>query len=192
MRRSVSHTAPALAAFLVVCSDADPERGVPPSPADTDVHGSDRVEHAENGVEVLDAGGISREGGVGLDAGEGCSVKGAPGECMDVALCIALKDHTSVQGYCLGGAEIRCCMKVPDVADNPPTPDGYKLMADAQVTADMSSWAVSILHDWETYPLFATSTKAFGILEVLARVEWHPPDFQNNAVHRGVTLYKLD
>jgi hypothetical protein len=24
---------------------------------------------------------------------------------------------------------------------------------------------------------------------VLARVEWHPPDFQNNAIHRGVTLY---
>jgi hypothetical protein len=29
----------------------------------------------------------------------------------------------------------------------------------------------------------------FGTLLVLARVEWHPPDFQNHAVHRGVTLY---
>jgi hypothetical protein len=25
---------------------------------------------------------------------------------------------------------------------------------------------------------------------VLARVEWHAPDFQNSAVHRGVTLYQ--
>jgi hypothetical protein len=29
----------------------------------------------------------------------------------------------------------------------------------------------------------------FGSLTVMARVEWHPPDFQNNVVHRGVTLY---
>jgi len=25
---------------------------------------------------------------------------------------------------------------------------------------------------------------------VLARVEWHPPDFQNSVVHRGVALYE--
>jgi hypothetical protein len=24
---------------------------------------------------------------------------------------------------------------------------------------------------------------------VLARVEWHPPDFQNSVIHRGATLY---
>ena len=23
----------------------------------------------------------------------------------------------------------------------------------------------------------------------MARVEWHPPDFQNSIIHRGVTLY---
>jgi hypothetical protein len=31
---------------------------------------------------------------------------------------------------------------------------------------------------------------AFGTLLVLALVEWHPPDFQNSAVHRGVTLFE--
>ena len=29
----------------------------------------------------------------------------------------------------------------------------------------------------------------FGSTTVLARVEWLPPDFQNNKVHRGVVLY---
>jgi hypothetical protein len=32
--------------------------------------------------------------------------------------------------------------------------------------------------------------QTFGSLDVLARVEWHPPDFQNSVVHRGVTLYE--
>ena len=53
----------------------------------------------------------------------------------------------------------------------------------------MTTWAVSILRDPVTYPMFATTTKLFGTLNVLARVEWHPPDFQNSVVHRGVTLY---
>jgi hypothetical protein len=37
--------------------------------------------------------------------------------------------------------------------------------------------------------MFATATMTFGTQLVLARVEWHPPDFQNGSVHRGVTLY---
>jgi hypothetical protein len=40
------------------------------------------------------------------------------------------------------------------------------------------------------YPMFSTAMQTFGTLLVLARVEWHPPDFQNGVVHRGVTLYK--
>ena len=54
----------------------------------------------------------------------------------------------------------------------------------------MTTWAVTILHDPVTYPMFATATMQFGSLTVLARVEWHPPDFQNSAIHRGVTLYE--
>ena len=53
----------------------------------------------------------------------------------------------------------------------------------------MTTWAVGILNDPITYPMFSTEMKTFGALTVLARVEWHPPDFQNNVVHRGVTLY---
>jgi hypothetical protein len=78
----------------------------------------------------------------------------------------------------------------PSVADNPPTPPGYKLMMQSEVTADMTSWTVSILEDPTTYPMFSTATMTFGTLTVLARVEWHPPDFQNGTVHRGVTLYE--
>ena len=40
------------------------------------------------------------------------------------------------------------------------------------------------------YPMFATAMMTFGTLPVLARVEWHPPDFQNGTAHRGVTLYE--
>ena len=54
----------------------------------------------------------------------------------------------------------------------------------------MTTWAVMILNDPSDYPMFSTATMLFGTLTVLARVEWHPPDFQNSAIHRGVTLYE--
>jgi hypothetical protein len=38
--------------------------------------------------------------------------------------------------------------------------------------------------------MFSTTFMTFGALMVMARVEWHPPDFQNGATHRGVTLYE--
>jgi hypothetical protein len=63
-------------------------------------------------------------------------------------------------------------------------------MMQAEVTAPMTTWAVSILNDPTDYPMFATAMMTFGTLMVLARVEWHPPDFQNGVVHRGVTLYE--
>jgi hypothetical protein len=62
-------------------------------------------------------------------------------------------------------------------------------MQQSQVTPEMTAWAVSILNDPVTYPMFSTATRTFGALTVMARVEWHPPDFQNSVVHRGVTLY---
>ena len=58
-----------------------------------------------------------------------------------------------------------------------------------QVSVRLAPVAVEILHDGTTYPMYATTTQTFGSLYVLARVEWHPPDFQNSVVHRGVTLY---
>ena len=52
-----------------------------------------------------------------------------------------------------------------------------------------ASWAVAILQDPVTYPMFATAVRGFGALVLLARVEW-PPDFQNGVAHRGVTLFE--
>lgn len=118
-----------------------------------------------------------------------CSVEGLAGQCMTVTACAALTGHTSTAGYCPGPASIECCTDTPSTADNPPTPAGYVLMQQSQVTPAMTTWAVAILNDPTTYPMFSTTTKVFGTLTVLARVEWHPPDFQNSVVHRGVTLY---
>jgi hypothetical protein len=78
----------------------------------------------------------------------------------------------------------------PSVSDNPPVPQGWRLMQQSEVTPEMTAWAVSILNDPVDYPMFSTATQTFGGLMVLARVEWHPPDFQNDVVHRGVTLYE--
>jgi hypothetical protein len=63
-------------------------------------------------------------------------------------------------------------------------------MQQADVTSAMTTWAVMILDDPTDYPMFSTTTKVFGALTVLARVEWHPPDSNNETVHRGVTLYQ--
>jgi hypothetical protein len=134
-------------------------------------------------------GGAAGGTGGGADWGP-CSVNGLSGECLTVSACEAMPDHGATPGYCPGPADIQCCTLGPSVSDNPPIPDGYKLMTQAEVTPDMTAWAVAILQDPAQYPMFSTTTKMFGTLLVLARVEWHPPDFQNMKVHRGVTLYE--
>jgi hypothetical protein len=78
----------------------------------------------------------------------------------------------------------------PSVSDNPPIPDGWQLLPQALVTSEITAWAVAILNDPVSYPMFSTAMQTFNGLMVLARVEWHPPDFQNSVVHRGVTLYE--
>jgi len=123
------------------------------------------------------------------DGPAACAPFGAPGTCISTDACAALGDHSSYPGYCPGPADIQCCIVTPNVADNPPVPPGWTLMPQANVTPAMTSWAVAILNDPVDYPMFSTTTMLFGTLNVLARVEWHPPDFQNSAVHRGVTLY---
>jgi hypothetical protein len=122
------------------------------------------------------------------DAAGSCQYEGAPGACVTMAACGALADHSAFPVEC--AAPLACCIVTPSVADNPPTPAGYKLMMQSEVTSAMTSWAIAILNDPVTYPMFATATMMFGNVMVLARVEWHPPDFQNSAVHRGVTLYE--
>jgi len=122
------------------------------------------------------------------DVGKGCFEKtGAWGVCETTTACAALGNHASTPGLCQGAEQ--CCAPVPRVSDNPAVPNGYKLMSQSGVTPAMTTWAVAILHDPVTYPMFSTTTQTFGAQIVLARVEWHPPDFQNSIVHRGVTLY---
>ena len=53
----------------------------------------------------------------------------------------------------------------------------------------MVNWSVMIVNDPVTYPMFSTAMKTFGTSTVLARVEWIPPNLQNDVVHRGVVLY---
>jgi hypothetical protein len=118
-----------------------------------------------------------------------CQWGGAPGMCLTTAACSAMPDHTSKAAAACGSG-LQCCIRTPNVADNPPTPAGYKLMMQSEVTPEMTQWAIMILNDPITYPMFSTTTRVFGSLMVLARVEWHPPDFQNSIVHRGVTLYE--
>jgi hypothetical protein len=100
------------------------------------------------------------------DAGAGCFLNdvGVYGQCVATSACTALADHifhASVPGYCSGRADIGCCTRTPNVADNPPIPVGWKLLPQAAVTPDMTTWAISILKDPTGYP-----------------------------VHRGVTLYE--
>ena len=126
------------------------------------------------------------------DGGTACflSSVGVSGICTTTIACAALGSHVSTPGFCPGPADIECCTRAPNVADNPPVPVGWKLMSQSAVTPDMTTWAVQILHDPVTYPMFSSTMRTFGGLLVMARVEWHPPDFQNTVVHRGVTLYQ--
>lgn len=138
---------------------------------------------------------IAEDGGeIPIDAGPdgGCFVStvGVFGMCMTTTDCASLGDHTSTPGYCPGAANIECCSQSPNVADNPAVPVGWKLMAQIDVTPDMTTWAVTILQHPVTYPMFSSTTKMFPTLLVLARVEWHPPDSNNETIHRGVTLYE--
>jgi hypothetical protein len=124
------------------------------------------------------------------DSDAGCfESTGVWGTCMSTTDCATLH-QTATPGLCPGAADIQCCAPTPNVADNPPVPAGWKLMAQADVTQPMTAWAVTILQHPATYPMFSTTTQTFGVILVMARVEWHPPDFQNNTIHRGVTLYE--
>jgi hypothetical protein len=109
--------------------------------------------------------------------------------CLSAADCVAIPDHTLENGTCPSGKG--CCIDTPNTADNPPIPTGWKpFTSQAMVTSAMTDWALVIFHDHVNYPMWSSATMWFGSLDVLARVEWHAPDFQNGIVHRGVTLYQ--
>ena len=187
---------PLLATLLIfgsACSSAAPPGSHPIVTDPTGGNDGGHPAHEAGGAADAppsERGDAGHPDGGAADAGIPCSVDGNPGECMAAATCAAIPNHTSTAGYCPGPASVECCTLTPNVADNPPIPAGYMLMQQADVTTAMTAWAVSILHNPTTYPVFATATQTFGTLMVLARVEWHPPDFQNSVVHRGVTLYE--
>jgi hypothetical protein len=155
-----------------------------PTQGDGGVDGADGASPMDSAA-VMDAADAA-------DADGGCFVSsvGVYGQCLTTAACAALGSYTSTPGYCPGPASIECCTVTPNVADNPPVPAGWVLMQQSAVTPAMTTWAVAILQNPTTYPMFSTAMQTFGTLDVLARVEWHPPDFQNSTVHRGVTLYQ--
>jgi hypothetical protein len=197
----------ALVALLAGCSSADTGTG-PATNADASATGDAGVtdvaapkDGATGSTDAGEAGGgdaaddTSNAGDAAGDGGDGaaspeCAPYGAPGQCITVTACAALGDHTSYAGLCPGAADIECCIVTPSTANNPPTPAGYVLMQQADVTSAMTTWAVAILNDPAMYPMFSTTTMLFGTLLVLARVEWHPPDVNNTSIHRGVTLYE--
>ncbi len=75
---------------------------------------------------------------------------------------------------------------------NPPVPSGWKLMKQSDVLPSMTTFAVALLHD-KVLEMFDQVIRTFGTTQtkpVLARIEWHPADANNPAVHRGVTLYE--
>ncbi len=162
------------------------------SASNVDVSSDASDDGAVDSAAPIDAQGADANDANASDASAGCFVSswGVFGSCVSTSACAALADHVSTPGYCPGPASIECCTSAPNVADDPPVPQGWKLMQQADVTPAMTAWAVAILKDGTTYPMFSTTTQTFGTLTVLARVEWHPPDFQNGVVHRGVTLYE--
>lgn len=172
---------------IVACSSSAPIEALDASGADATAEASATNDANANDGSTLDANEVNDAN----DASDGCFVTtvGVFGTCIDTSACASLGDHVSTPGYCPGPANIECCTQAPNVADNPPVPAGWTLMQQADVTQAMTNWAVAILNDPVTYPMFSTTTQMFGTLDVLARVEWHPPDFQNGAIHRGVTLY---
>jgi hypothetical protein len=209
MRRSMRFpTVAALAVFVALlagCSGADHGTDEPTSadastssdaaaadvPSSQDV-GTGSTDGSDAGSDAVEdtATGDATDASVDGDGSDACAPYGAPGECITVAACSALGDHTSYAGYCPGPADIECCIVTPSTANNPATPAGYVLMQQADVTPAMTTWAVMILDDPTTYPMFSTTTMTFGTQLVLARVEWHPPDANNQTIHRGVTLYE--
>jgi hypothetical protein len=184
--------------LVVYACSSDESAGVPPSLDAGDEAasptGSDAASPSDGTVaDASDEADAARapDARADADADGGCFVptNGVTGRCMSSADCSSQPGYEASSGLCASPSET-CCTKAPSVADNPPPPAGWVLMPQASVTPDMTTWAVSILNDPVTYPMFSTATKTFGSVVVMAVVEWHPPDLQNSAVHRGVTLYE--
>jgi hypothetical protein len=115
---------------------------------------------------------------------------GLAGECMATAACAALGGHMSTPGYCPGPPTVECCTAEPVADEHPRPPPGWTPVPQGRVTPEMTAWALTIVTSPAAYPMGARAREHFGPVEVMARVEWHPPDLGHGVVHRGVTLYQ--
>jgi hypothetical protein len=187
MPRPTLLTTLATGAVMVACSGG----GGAPGPSTGTEAGGAAADGAGHDATQLDADATSIDGDASGSADAGVD-----------ATADAVDDNRPVDGPASdalssdspaddGAASDACAPSAPSVACNPPSPAGWVLLPQADVTPAMTSWAAGILNDATTYPMFAVTTMTFGTVTVLARVEWHPPDFQNSVVHRGVTLYEL-
>lgn len=124
------------------------------------------------------------------DMGPWCFPKaiGVPGACIETAACASLGGHVSTPGLCAGPANVACCTEEPHVETRPPA--GWVGVPQAHVTSEMTAWALMVVASPAAYPMGSKTTRAFGARQVMARVEWHPPDLGHGVVHRGVTLYE--
>ena len=113
---------------------------------------------------------------------------GLSGQCVAAPNCSST-DQVSTPGLC-GDGGLVCCTATPSVADNAAPPSGWVPLPSADVTEEITNWAVAIVADPATYPMYSETQQTFGTLQVLAIVVWDPPDFQNSDVHRGVALYQ--
>ncbi len=124
------------------------------------------------------------------DMGPWCFPKaiGAAGACIETSACASLGGHVSTPGLCAGPANVACCTEEPHVETRPPA--GWVGVPQAHVTSEMTAWALMVVASPGAYPMGSKTTRAFGRRQVMARVEWHPPDLGHGVVHRGVTLYE--
>ncbi len=74
---------------------------------------------------------------------------------------------------------------------NPLPIPGTIPLRDAEVTSGITARALEILKD-QQWPMFsATGVEMIDGVDVVARVEWHPPEPSIDHWHRGVTFYKV-
>jgi lysozyme len=80
---------------------------------------------------------------------------------------------------------------LPDPNQNPAPPAGWRYMPQPAVTPAMTAWAIKLLEDLSDYPGPPPYWVVPNVVDgrvVRAMVQVHPPDKENGAVHRGVSL----
>lgn len=181
------------ALIAIACSPGAAQRAAPPS-----VHGE-----ATHAAPACVGGGQASEPSTppaaappALRAAPGapalgrCFLKtpGVYGSCMDNDACMSLGGHVATPGVCGDSPSIGCCTEEPHLEVNPPA--GWVNLPQPHVTAEMTAWALALVNAPTAHPMGSSTRQRFGERDVLARIEWHPPSAEHDAMHRGVSLYE--